>query len=80
MPHGLKRPDTANPEENTDRFHHMFMVGRRLTINQQANANSTSIVKVENIPQSELHMTKISDRWLARLLTFDQKYIRETSR
>lgn len=34
MPHGLKRPDTANPEENTDRFHHMFMVGRRLTINQ----------------------------------------------
>ncbi|XP_030588657.1 histone-lysine N-methyltransferase SETMAR-like [Archocentrus centrarchus] len=70
------RPVTATTRENIDRVHHMVMDDSRLTVNQIANAVGISRERVENILHNELGMSKISARWVPRLLTPDQKRTR----
>uniref|UniRef100_A0A3Q0T381 Mos1 transposase HTH domain-containing protein n=1 Tax=Amphilophus citrinellus TaxID=61819 RepID=A0A3Q0T381_AMPCI len=70
------RPVTATTRENIDRVHHMVMDDSRLTVNQIANAVGISRERVENILHNELGMSKISARWVPRLLTPDQKHTR----
>ena len=66
------RPASASTQENIDRVHHMVMDDRRLTVNQIADAVAISRERVENILHKELGMSKVSTRWVPRLLTPDQ--------
>ena len=70
------RPSTATTQENIDRIHQMVMSDRRLTISHLANVISISRERVENILNNELGMSKVSARWVPRLLTPDQKLTR----
>ena len=68
-----ERPSTATTQEHIDRIHQMVMKDRRLTISHLANVISISRERVENILHNELGMSKVSARWVPRLLTPDQK-------
>ena len=70
------RPFTATTQENIDRIYQMVMNDRRLTISHLANVISISRERVENILHNELGMSKVSARWVPRLLTPDQKLTR----
>ena len=54
----------------------MEMNDRQLTISHLANVISISGERVENILHNELGMSKVSARWVPRLLTPDQKLTR----
>ena len=69
-------PSTVTTQENIDRIHQMVMNDRRLTISHLANVISISRERVKNILHNELGMSKVSDRWVPRLLTPDQKLTR----
>ena len=69
-------PATATSEENIDRVHLMVMDDRRLTVSHIANAIGISHERVENILHKELGMSKVSGRWVPRLLTPDQRHTR----
>ena len=70
------RPVTATTQENVDHVHHMVMDDRRITVNQVASSVGISRERVENILHNELGMSKVSARWVPRLLTPDQKHTR----
>ena len=70
------RPSRATTQENIDRIHQMVMNNRRLTIRHLANVISISRERVKNILHNELGMSKVSTRWVPRLLTPDQKLTR----
>ena len=70
------RPSTATTQENIDRIHQMVMNDRQLIISHLANVISISRERVENILHNELGMSKVSARWVPRLLTPDQKLTR----
>ena len=70
------RPSTATTQENIGRIHQMVMNDRRLTICHLANVMSISRERVENILHNELSMSKVSARWVPRLLIPDQKLTR----
>ena len=70
------RPASATTQGNIDRVHHMVMDDRCLTINQIVDAVVISRERVENILHQELGMSKVSARWVPRLLTPAQKHTR----
>ena len=70
------RPSTATTQENIDHIHQMVINDIRLTISHLANVISISRERVENILHNELGMSKVSARWVPRLLTPDQKLTR----
>ena len=70
------RRSTPTTLGNIDRIHQMVMNNRRLTISHLANVISISRERVENILHNELGMSKVSARWVPRLLTPDQKLTR----
>ncbi|XP_076059482.1 protein GVQW3-like [Oratosquilla oratoria] len=72
----LGRPVTATTQENIDRIRHMVMDGRRLNVNQIANTSGISRERVENILHKERDISKMSARWVLRLMTSDQKHTR----
>jgi len=72
------RPTTATTPDNIDRVHHLVMGDRRLTISQIASDVGISRERVEHILHNELGMSKVSARWVPRLLTPNQKHTRLT--
>ena len=70
------RPSTACNQENTDHVHQLVMDDRRLTVRHIATTIGISHERVEKILSKELGMTKVSARWVPRLLTPDQKRTR----
>ena len=70
------RPSTATTTENIDRVHKMVMDDRRLTVRFIAETVGISQDRVHHILNNELEMTKVSARWVPRLLTPDQKRTR----
>ena len=68
------RPTTATTEENIAHVHKAVVDDRRSTVNQTANTIGISRERVENILHNELGMSKVSARWVPRILTpdFDQ--------
>ena len=67
---------SATTKENINRIHHMAMDDRRLTVNQIADAVAISRERVDNVLHQELGMSKVSARWVPRLLTPAQKHNR----
>ena len=72
------RPLTATTEENISHVHRIVMGDRRVTVNEIATSVGISRERVENILHNELGMSKVSARWVPRLLTPDQKLTRLT--
>lgn len=70
------RPAIAPTQESIDRVHNMVMDQRILTAKHIGNAISVSSERVENILYNEFSMIKVSDQWLPRLLTSDQRCTR----
>ena len=70
------RPASVTTQENIDPVHHMVMDDRRLTVNQIADAVAISRERVENILHQELGISKVSTRWVPRLLMLAQKHTR----
>ncbi|XP_029643895.1 uncharacterized protein LOC115218284 [Octopus sinensis] len=75
-----RRPVTDTTEENICCVPYMLMDDRRLIINQIANAISISCKRAENIVHNELVVTRMSSRWVPRILTTDQRTRLITSR
>lgn len=70
------RPATATTQENIDLIHDMVMADRRIKVREIVEAVGISYERVQNILTNELGMSKISARWVPRLLTVDQKRVR----
>src|SRR5277367_4636935 len=66
------RPTTATTQEKIDAIHDMVMEDRRLKVNEIAETVGISRERVENFLANELGMTRVSARWVPRLLTPDQ--------
>ena len=71
-----RRPFAVTTQENIDRIHQMLTNNRRLTISHLANVISISRERLDNILHNELDMSKVSARWVSRLLTPNQKLTR----
>ncbi|XP_052828213.1 uncharacterized protein LOC128249249 [Octopus bimaculoides] len=72
----FRRPVTDTTDENIYCVPYMLMDDRRLIINQIANAISISCKRVENTVHNELGVTRMSARWVPRILTIGQKCTR----
>ena len=70
------RSSTATTQQNIDRIHQMVIDDRCLTVNHIAYVMSISLERVENILHKELGMSMVSNRWVPRFLTPDQKLTR----
>ncbi|XP_076044748.1 histone-lysine N-methyltransferase SETMAR-like [Oratosquilla oratoria] len=72
------RPSTVTTSENIDHVLEMVMEDRRLSSCQIATRMGISQERAVNILTNELGMSKVSARWVPRLLTPDQKRTRRT--
>jgi [histone H3]-lysine36 N-dimethyltransferase SETMAR len=70
------RPNEAVTSENVDKVHQLVMNDRRLTVRQMSEELGMSKSTVDRIVKEELEMTKVSARWVPKLLTADQKVVR----
>ena len=67
------RPVEVTTPEIIDKIHDMVMDDRRVKVREIASAVGISTERVHNILHQHLDMTKLSARWVPRLLTLDQK-------
>lgn len=70
------RPLEVTTPEIIDKIHDMVLEDRRVKVREIATAVGISTERVHNILHKHLDMTKLSARWVPRLLTADQKRIR----
>lgn len=74
------RPTTAVNEDNVEAVEDFIMRDRRVSVRHIAAAMDMSIGSVETIIHDQLHMSKVSARWVPRMLTPEQRQVRkETS-
>ena len=74
--HRSGRPREGVTEETVQIIHQVVMNDRRLTVRQISEEVGMSKSTVDRILREELAMTKVSARWVPRLLTADQKVVR----
>lgn len=74
--HRSGRPVTATTEESIEKIHQMILADRRVTERQIAFELTISQERVHNIIRDELGMSKVSARWVPKLLTPDHKRTR----
>lgn len=72
------RPPTATTKDNLDLALGMIMEDRRISCRQIAERLGISIERADNIVTKELGFSKVSARWVPRLLTPEQKRTRCT--
>jgi len=72
------RPTTVTTQENVNKIHDMVMADRRLTIRHIRETTGLAYGTVQSILSNELEMSKVSARWVPRMLTIDQKRTRVT--
>ncbi|KAF7280068.1 hypothetical protein GWI33_006450 [Rhynchophorus ferrugineus] len=60
-------------DENIKKIHKMILNGRKLKLNEIADALKISTERVHHIIQEYLGMRKLCAKWVLRELTFDQK-------
>jgi len=71
-----ERPKTATTPEIIAKVHDMVLDNRRVKMREIGNAIGISNDLVHFIAQQELHMKKLSARWVPHLLKVEQKRIR----
>lgn len=70
-------PKTATTEDNVVKIHDLVLADRRLKVRKIAETVGISKDRVGHILHAGLGMTKLSARWVPRLLTMDNKRNRE---
>jgi histone-lysine N-methyltransferase SETMAR len=70
------RPRTAIIPETIDKVHDMVLADRRLKVREIAETIGISADRVHHILTEELGMSKVSARWVPRLLSPEQKRVR----
>lgn len=70
------RPTEVVSRENIDEVQELVMTDRRLTVRQISETLGLSKTSVDRILKEHLEMSKVSARWVPRLLTAEQKLIR----
>lgn len=70
------RPETSITQENVMKVYDMWLDDRRLKVHDVAEALRISYGSAQQILVENLNMTKVSSRWVPRMLSFDQKQIR----
>jgi len=73
------RPSTARNDDIIKKVQDLILNNRRVTINDIVNETGVSHGSVCNIVHNELHMSKVSARWVPRLLTPIQMQNRQES-
>ena len=71
-------PKIVTTEENVNKIHDIVLADRRVKVREIAEMTGVSVERVHNILHQELGMRKLSARWVPRLLTLEQKRVRET--
>ena len=74
--HRSGRPQSVTTTVMVAKIHDVVLKDRRLKVSEIANIVNISKERVYNILTQELHMKKLSARWVPRLLTLDQKGVR----
>ncbi len=70
------RPITATDEQTVKAVENLIIEDRRITIQQIAYALGISAGTAHGVIHDQLHITKVSSRWVPHLLTPDQRYKR----
>lgn len=74
--HREGRPSVAITGENVKKIHDLVLTDRRMTIRHLVELTGISYGSIQRILTDELHMKKVSARWVPRMLTAEQKKIR----
>ena len=70
------RPKDATTDENVEIVHNLVMCDRRRDLRSKASKVDISFEAVQTILTDILDMSKVSARWVPRMLTVDQKRCR----
>ncbi|XP_046976362.1 histone-lysine N-methyltransferase SETMAR-like [Vanessa cardui] len=71
--HREGRPSTSLTEDNVKKVEDIVLADRRVTIRHVAEITGLSYGSIQRILANELHMNKVSARWVPRMLTDEQK-------
>ena len=74
-----RRPNFVVTEDSVCQVKTLVQEDRRVTVKQLAAITKMSVVSIETILHDHLHMSKVSARWVPRLLTPNQKEQRADS-
>lgn len=74
---GAGHPKTVVTQDNIDLVHNMVLEDRRVTVKFIAESCGFSVGSVEKILHDELGLNKMAARWVPKMLTRDQKRIRQ---
>lgn len=70
------RPAVVRTEDNVKKIEDLVLTDRRVTIRHLNEITGISYGSIQRILTEELHMNKVSARWVPRMLTDNQKKIR----
>ncbi|XP_077156041.1 histone-lysine N-methyltransferase SETMAR-like [Ranitomeya variabilis] len=71
--HREGRPSTSLNEGNVKKVEEVVLADRRVTIRHVAEVTGISYGNIQRILAKELHMRKVSSRWVPKMLTDEQK-------
>jgi len=71
--HREGRPSTSHTGENVKKVEDLVLADRRVTIRYLAEVTGISYGSIQRILSDELHMNKVSARWVPRMLTAEQQ-------
>lgn len=71
--HREGRPSTSSTEDNVKKVEDVVLADRRVTIRHVAEVTGISYGSVQRILVNELHMKKVSARWVPKMLNDEQK-------
>ncbi|XP_045451016.1 histone-lysine N-methyltransferase SETMAR-like [Melitaea cinxia] len=71
--HRAGRPSTSLTEDNVKKVKDVVLADQRVTIRHAAEVTGISYGSVQRILANELHLKKVSARWVPRMLTDEQK-------
>ena len=67
------RPKTAVTEVNSEKVRQLILNDRRVTVREIQSETGLCVASIHHIIHEELHMRKLTARWVPRLLTEDHK-------
>nr|XP_032516743.1 uncharacterized protein LOC116769685 [Danaus plexippus plexippus] len=70
--HREGRPSTSLTGENVKKVEDIVLADRRVTVRHVAEVTGISYGSVQKIIVNEMHMKKVSARWVPRMLTDEQ--------
>ena len=68
-----RRPRTSITPENVERVELLILDNRRITIREISEEVGISVGSVEDIVKKDLHFSKVSARWIPRILTTEHR-------